>query len=286
MKEYCVLVTVYSTIYSTVFVNVISLRNDYMKRKILSIAFAVLLLSGLHAQEVVISDRPTQTYGTSVLGKGAAIVETGFIFETTKHENGNKSKFNDYGTTFLRIGTGANIEFQIASSYGTLDPGDGGDKISGLTPIKLGSKIHIASEKGAWPEMAFIGNILLPWVGEESFRPDYITPDFRFIFLHTLSDRFSLGYNLGMEWNGSTPNGAFVYTLMLGASLIENLGGFIEIYGNTPEGDRAQHAFDLGLTYLLSPYFQIDVSYGNNYSGVNSSFFNFGVAWQFAKVSN
>jgi len=63
---------------------------------------------------------------------------------------------------------------------------------------------------------------------------------------------------------------------------VDNLAGFVEIYGNVPEGERAQHAMDLGLTYLLSPNFQIDVSYGNNYSGVNSSFFNFGAAWQFA----
>lgn len=257
-----------------------------MRRSILSIAFTALILTGLIAQDVIKTDRPTQTYSPSVLGKGAAIVETGFFFETTKLDNGDKSKLNDYGTTFIRLGTGANIEFQIATSYSTFDPGDGGHKISGLSPIKLGSKIHIATEKGGWPEVAFIGNILLPWIGEEEFRPEYITPDFRFIFLHTLSDRFILAYNLGMEWNGSTPNGAFVYTLVLGASLMENLGGFIEIYGNTPEGQRAQHAFDLGLAYLLSPYFQIDVSYGNNYSGVNSSFINFGAAWQFARINN
>jgi len=255
-----------------------------MRRAILSIlTLATISIIGLHAQGVISTDRPTQTYGTSVLGKGAAIVETGMIFETTKLDSGNKSKLNDYATTFLRIGTGANIEIQIATSYATFDPGDGSDKISGLNPIKLGTKIGIAKAKGAWPEIAFVGNILLPWIGEEEFRPDYITPDFRFIFLHALSDRFSLGYNLGMEWNGSTPNGAFLYTMVLGASLADKLAGFVELYGNTPEGDRAQHAFDLGLTYLLSPYFQIDVSYGNNYSGVNSSFFNFGAAWQFAK---
>lgn len=253
-----------------------------MSRKILATVIMTIFLLEMHAQDVIITDRPTQTYGTSVLGKGAFIVETGMLFETTKLDSGDKSKVYDYGTTFLRIGTGANIEFQIATSYGTFDPGDGRAQTTGLNPLKVGTKIHIATAKGAWPEMSFIGNILLPWIGEEDFRPDYVTPDFRFIFLHTLSERFSLAYNIGMEWDGSTPNGAFVYTLMLGASLVDNLGGFVEIYGNAREGEHAQHAIDLGLTYLLSPNFQIDMSYGNNYSGVNSSFFNFGAAWQFA----
>lgn len=234
-------------------------------------------------QDVIVTDRPTQTYSTSVLGKAAAIIETGLLFETTTLDNGGKSKSNDFGSTFFRIGTGANIEIQIATGYGTMDPGDGSDIISGLNPIKLGAKMHVANEKGVWPEVAFVGNILLPWIGQEAFRPQYVAPDFRFIFLHTLSDRFSLAYNLGMEWDGYSSNGAFVYTLMLGASLVENLGGFVEIYGKGQENEKAQHAFDLGLTYLIAPYFQLDLSYGNNYSGANSNFFSFGASWQFAK---
>jgi len=254
--------------------------TGYITTLILVVSFIPLL----NAQEVIITDRPTQTYSTSVLGKGGAILETGMLFETVNHENGDKSKLNVFGTTFLRIGTAANIEFQIATSYATLDPGDGGDKVSGLNPIKLGAKIHIVSEKGPWPEVSFIGNILLPWIGEEVFRPEYVAPDFRFIFLHTLSDKIFLGYNLGMNWDGPLRKGAFVYTLMLGMSLTKDLGGFIEVYGNAREDERAQHAFDLGLTYLLSPRFQLDISYGNNYSGVDSNFFSFGAGWQFRKT--
>jgi outer membrane putative beta-barrel porin/alpha-amylase len=257
-----------------------------MKRKIPTTAMAMILLFALHAQDVINTDRPSQSYGTSVLGKGALILETGMIIKRIKLDDDEKIKLNDFATTFLRIGAGSNIEIQIATSYAALEPGNGEDKISGLTPIKLGSKIHIAEEKGAWPEISFVGNVLLPWIGEEKFRPDYVAPDFRFIFLHTLSERFSLGYNLGMEWNGYTPNGAFVYTLFVGISLIENLGGYVEVFGKTREGNRAEHAFDLGFTYLLSPDFQIDISYGNSYSGVRTNYFNIGAAWQFGKVSN
>ncbi len=246
----------------------------------------MIFISGIDAQNTISTDRPSQSYGTTVLGKGVLLVETGMLFKNTKNENDENIKLRDFGTTFIRIGTGANLEFQIATSITTQDLAHGFDKISGLSPIKLGAKFHIADERGAWPEIAFIGNIVLPWIGEDQFRPKYVTPDFRFIFLHTISDKFTLGYNIGMQWDGDQGYGAFVYTLVFGASITDKLGGFVEVFGDLAEEKENQHAFDLGFTYLISPIFQIDISYGYNYSGENSNYLNIGAAYQFGNSDN
>ncbi len=141
----------------------------------------------MYGQGVISTDRPTNTYSTSVVNKGVVVVETGVLLERTDIGNDDRSVYNDFGQTFVRIGTGANLEIQVATSFASSKPAPNTDATNGLTPLKLGGKVHIADEKGAWPEISFIGNVTLPWIGEESFRPEYVAPDFRFIFYNSLA---------------------------------------------------------------------------------------------------
>jgi len=50
---------------------------------------------------------------------------------------------------------------------------------------------------------------------------------------HTLSKRFTLGYNLGYEWDGESSNPNFIYTLTTGITITEKLGGYVEVFGNS-----------------------------------------------------
>ncbi len=68
----------------------------------------------------------------------------------------------------------------------------------------VGFKTQITEENGIIPEMAIMGHLTLPWIGEEDFQPKYIAPDFRIAGTKTLNDRFSAAFNLGGEWNQST----------------------------------------------------------------------------------
>ena len=238
----------------------------------------VILLSGftslLVAQGNISTDRPNQTYAATVEGKGSVIVETGVLLDRVNDIETTKT--NDYGQTFIRIGTGANMEIQVATSFLSLPEAD----LNGLSPLKLGAKIRLAEEKGPWPAMAFIGNITLPWIGKEEFRPENVAPDFRFIFNHTLSDRFSLAYNLGMQWDGFSSRSSFLYTLLLSAGIVGDLGGYIEVFGDFPEGSGSTHAFDFGFTYLLNPNVQLDASYGLTFTDPGGHYFNFGAAFR------
>jgi len=238
-----------------------------------------------YAQSVISTDRPTNTYATSVVQKGTVVVETGVLLSRTELGNGEKSTYNDFGQTYVRIGTGGNLEIQVASSFASSKPVTGAEATTGLTPIKLGAKMHVTDEKGVWPEISFIGNITLPWIGEEEFRPDFTAPDFRFIFLHTLGDRFALGYNLGIAWDGFGPNPTYVYSLVLSAAVVGNLSAFAEVYGGFIEDVGDEHSFDVGLTYLVNPNFQLDASFGSAFTKPNSHYFNFGAAFRFGSAT-
>jgi len=103
----------------------------------------------------------------------------------------------------------------------------------------------------------------------------------RLAFAHTLSERFSLGYNLGAEWSGNTAVPEYFYSLALGIGLADALGMFVESYGTVPEKGADAHLLDAGFTYLVLPNFQLDISGG---LGLNDAaldnFISFGLTYR------
>ncbi|MDX1408379.1 MAG: transporter, partial [Saprospiraceae bacterium] len=198
------------------------------------------------AQDPLVTDRPDQTESAAVVGRGVVQIETGVVFARMDNAPLDDDKFNDFLTTLVRLGISERFELRLIGAYSTSEtrmPGSPSEllKESGLTPLAFGIKIRMAEENGIWPEIAFLGHITPPWTGADAFAPEYIAPDFRFSFAHTLSDRFSLGYNVGFAWNGETPNATLQYTLALGAGIAGGLGAFVELFGNAPEASDARH---------------------------------------------
>jgi hypothetical protein len=79
---------------------------------------------------------------------------------------------------------------------------------------------------------------------------------------HTVSEKQTLSYNLGAEWDGDTAEPIFVYTLTTGYALTEKIGGYVELYGFLPQTQKPDHRFDAGFTYLFNPNHQLDLSGG------------------------
>ena len=112
----------------------------------------------------------------------------------------------------------------------------------------------------------------------------YTAADFRFTFAHTLSEQFSLSYNLGAEWNGETPEAAFLYTLSLGYSITDRLGAYIESYSFFPEDTKADHRMDAGLTFKITPVVQWDISAGLALNDIApDSFIGTGISFRLLK---
>jgi hypothetical protein len=132
----------------------------------------------------------------------------------------------------------------------------------GFAPLYAGFKIQITREKRALPEIALLSALVLPFTAAESQRPSHTGVNLRLSVSHTLSEIFSLGYNLGVIWDGDTPVPSYYYSVALGISITQKLGAFAEGFGFLPEKGRASHLLDGGITYLVLPNLQLDVSGG------------------------
>ena len=217
--------------------------------------------------DAIVSDRPDATEASSTVGKGILQIETGGLFESFDESNITSETYT-YNTTLIRYGILNNVELRIGWDFVEGVNKLNGNKLnnitSGFSPLLLGVKINIAEEKNGMPEIALLLHTSHPFFAGNDFKTISTSTDFRFSLSHTLSEKSSLAYNLGMAWDGDITSASYVYTLVYGYSISAKLGCYAEIYGDIPEGDKANHYWDTGLTYLVSNNLQLDTYFGTS----------------------
>ncbi|MGB7394555.1 MAG: transporter [Pricia sp.] len=265
------------------------MNNKITTKKIL---FGAVLYLGLTAVAIaqdgddappLVTDRPDATEASSVVPKGTLQVETGGFYESFE-ENDLKLERAVYNTALLRYGLLDNFELRLGWNFEEqqtkINGNSVGDALNGLSPLLFGMKLAIAEEKGAFPEIALIGHLFLPFTASDDFKPDTTGADFRFSLSHTLSEKSSLGYNVGAQWGNDNPEIAYIYTVAYGYSITDRFGFFAEVYGDFPENSRANHLWDAGLTYLLYPNVQLDFSGGTSFTAGQDVLLSAGVSFR------
>jgi hypothetical protein len=248
------------------------------------VTLLLVFTASVFAQDKIpelITDRPDQTESSVVVPHKSLQIETGFVMENSS-SNLFSSKSFAYNSTLLRYGLLYNFELRLGLEYlGEKLNMENGDNTntSGFSPLYTGFKVKIADEDGWKPEFAFLGGLVLPFTANKDFKPSHTAADIRFSFSHTLSDKLSLGYNLGAEWDGETAIPSYFYSVSLGAGISDKIGMFIESYGWLHEAG-AEHLFDAGLTYLLLPNFQFDVSAGIGLKNSIDNFISLGLTYR------
>ena len=215
----------------------------------------------------IVTDRPTQSAAVSTVGKDQLLIESGFIAENTTAFQ-NYFNFN----TLVRYGIGELVEVRLTANYDRISGDD--FRTSGLGTTNLGAKVFITSADRAFADVSVIGQVNLP-TGEAN---NETTGEIRFNFQNQLSNSFSLGYNLGVALSPEGENEVSpFYSVVLSTSVAKGWTVFAEPYGFLNE--PADHRFNAGLTYLVTPNFQVDLSGGLGLSGSSpDGFIGFGFA--------
>ena len=258
-----------------------------IKNNVLNLAlFATVLCS--YAQEsdnvkALITDRPDATEASSTVGKGILQFETGGLYESFE-ENGVQSEDFTYNTMLIRYGILDNVEFRLGWNFVEVVTSVNGSRLdnvkSGLSPLLLGLKIDIAEEDGAMPEIALIGHVFPIFSASADFRPETTAIDFRLSLSHTLSEKSSIGYNIGAQWGNDSPEAAAIYTLAYGYSITDKIGMYTELYGDLPEDSSANHFWNAGFTYLASKDLQFDIYGGTGITEGQDLLFGMGLSYR------
>lgn len=227
-----------------------------MKFKLLGLLLFFVISATAQEKKPIEADRPDQTETPAIVPKGMFQIETGFTYEKS---NPTTDSFA-LPSVLWKYGVNDNFELRLITEF-VLEKMPNVES-SGFSPVLIGCKIKICEEKGIFPKTSFIGHIALPNLAWTKYKTLFYAPKFRFTMQHTLSEKMSLSYNLGSEWDGFTAEPTFIYTLSTGYSFSDKLGGYLEFFGFAPQNDKVEHQFDGGLTYLLSDNFMVDLSSG------------------------
>ncbi len=230
-------------------------KNCFMRKTILLFC-ALGSLTVLAQTEPIQADRPDQTETPFIVLKGMLQVETGFTFQ----KNDENSNSNSLPSVLWKYGVNENFELRLITEFVSEKIND--EKSNGFTQVLIGFKVKLCEEKGIFPKTSFIGHIGLHKAASSKFKTDFVAHEFRFTMQHTLSDKLSLGYNLGCEWDGMRPETTFIYTLTAGYSINNKLGCYAELFGFAPQNESSNHNFDGGFTYLINNNFMVDLSSG------------------------
>ncbi|MFC0603316.1 transporter [Winogradskyella pulchriflava] len=236
--------------------------------------------------EPLVTDRPDATEASSTAGKGVLQFETGGLYESFE-ENNIQSENYTYNTMLIRYGVLDNLELRLGWDFVEGVTKVNGNKLdnvtSGLSPLLLGMKIDIAEENGCMPEIALIGHVFPVFSASTDYKPEYTGVDFRLSLSHTLSEKSSLGYNLGAEWGNDSPEASAIYTMAYGYSICDKFGFYAELYGDFPEDNSANHYWDAGFTYLASNDLQFDIYGGTSITKGQDLLLGMGLSYRIRK---
>ena len=213
------------------------------------------------------TDRPDQTECPFITPRHYFQLENGFSYE----KNNQNSELIVAPTILTRFGINKFFELRLITEYVVTK--ENATNYPGINPVLIGFKTRLLEEKGIIPYTSLIAHIGFPEAASSQYRANYYYPEFRFTMQHTISEKQSLSYNLGAEWNGVDKKPTFIYTLTSGYSLTETIGAYIEFYGFVPQIGKADHRFDIGGTYLFNDNHQLDVSGGFGLSAISPEYY-------------
>lgn len=241
---------------------------------------------GLSKPSPLVTDRPDQTESSIAVRPGVIQVELGWLY-TSETEVGTELKTHTVPQSLLRIGVIPGLEARVGFAgwmrselVDRQDPASTTAATNGVGDLELGFKYQVPQPDGSRADLAILGGATVP-TGQAGFGSERVDPNIRLSFSTALGPRVSLGSNIGASWTSSgTTSGTetlvdLLYTAVVGVALTNRFGAFAESFGGVAlEASRpSTHAFDGGVTFLVSPNFQLDMSGGVGLSAAAADWF-------------
>lgn len=250
-----------------------------MKNKPALVLFALLMLASLcQAQDELPefpTDRPGYTWGADVLPHHKVSWENGMGYESCP----DGSSTITLTSTIIRYGISRNVELRIGTDF-LLYKDDLETQFNfGVAPLTIGAKFKAYESTNWLPSIGFLAELQLPYVSSKELTPSHLAPSLYMMFDHSITDWFSLWYNVGAIWNGEIATPQAFLSLALWFELSHNFGAFIETY-NYLHPDGNQYMADFSFTWMPSRRVQLDISCDLDFRNLGKYYANgCGVSW-------
>ena len=256
-----------------------------MTKIIFTIILTASYITATAQIEKMDTDRPGQTNSPSTVPKKWIQSEIGFLKQTEKQD---AVVFYQHPLLLTKYGLSKCFELRLITEVETIKEKNfnGYTVFTGLTSVQLGGKFNFLKEKGLRPKTSLIAHYDFARLRKPLYYDTIDGANFRFAIQHTISEKISLGYNIGMAWRSFRNSANFIYTLSPAFNINERWKAFIEVFGFIWNDRPPQNSVDAGTSFYVNDNFKLDASAGfglNNQAPDNS--FSIGASFRF-KTTN
>lgn len=198
-------------------------------------------------------DRPGIAESPFTVSPGTFQFETGFDYY-----NRNNKEVYFLPVMLFRTGLSKNAELRITEKH-IIDK-KGEKPQQGFSPLNVGVKVHIIKQDRWIPETDILANIVIP-LGNSYLQPNGLGHEILLLFQHDISKKTAVNYNIGYLWDGIHDQPVLTGSLCFNYLPIKQVGLFVEYYLFSSSWP-GEHGVDGGMTYLLTPHLQLDLSGG------------------------
>lgn len=232
-----------------------------VKLLLIIVFFATVCSAG---EESLISERPGQALTAFTLKEKAVQVQTGFNYRTIHYPNIFLSSIYSNSETTIRFGLGDRFELNSGLSYFLPNGYLATPNIGFRTRLSQNGN-HIYSVQYT----AYLGQ----------FTNEIFSNSLTVLSHHQLSERVDFSFNGSLQYSEDELSESYV--LSFGLSATPRIGLVIEHYGSIVNSDWDRF-LDLGISYLITPKFQIDTYFGGGINDeVEDFFLNAGLTYRF-----
>jgi len=268
-----------------------------MPERLRHLAVAAVLLFGLASAGYaggtvpeLVTDRPDQTESSETVRPGYVQFEFGWTH--AEDDEAIDVTSDSLPETLVRVGLADHVELRFGFGGYVWEEVDGPGATSvtsdGAADLDIGLKWKLWEEAGWTPKTAVIAGTTLP-TGAGAMSSERFDPSLRLACEHTLTEVLGLGYNVAANWASEEDavgdrdtKASVAYTVVLGVALTNELGTFVEFFGEALTGQgKPANSIDGGFTYALADNLQIDVLGGVGVSeAADDWFFGAGLVWR------
>jgi len=225
------------------------------------------------AEDHIVTDRPDFTEASVTVGEGRVQLEAGYT-HVRERSAGTTRITEPYPEALLRIGVLSDwLELRLGNTYihsRTTAFGQTTEHLSGVDDLYVGTKVALTEQKGYLPETATIFQATIP-TGSNSLSSGKLLPGFSFLYgWDVIGDFLTVGgsclANRAIDDAGHSYI-EFAKSVTIGYRLTPRVGAYTEWFAFFPASAvapdvTAQHYFNGGFTFLVTPDFQLDIRAG------------------------
>jgi hypothetical protein len=176
----------------------------------------------------------------------------------------------------LRYGITTSTEVRLLFDYGKIA------STTGILPPGISVKQHLISQKKLLPEITAVGYLRLPFLATNNFKTDNPASTLLLAFQNNIAEKFSIGYNFGMTFDGDHAYKNWIVTVSLGFAATKKVSFFTEYFSSFVKVTKPSNNFDAGVLWLLNNNLQIDIALGSTiFEDDKNQFVTTGISYRF-----